>query len=154
MLTSRILMISTVIGLAAMPAVAQTDPMTGARPGHQPGVGPSYPLSTMASNTGAGDVRSTVAPTLPEPSVGPNASPRELLAAARAALMSGRTGEAQEALERAQTRLLDRSTPLFQTDQPSMNPAVTQIAGALHALGAGDRGSALQGIDAALPLAE
>ncbi len=152
MLKSRILTISAIIGLAATPALAQMDPTTGARPGHEPGVGPSYPFSAMASNTGAGDVHSTIAPTLPTPPVSPNASPRDFLSAAHNALVSGRTGEAQEAMERAQTRLLDRATPLFQTNEPSTDPAVAEISGGLHALGAGDRAAALQAIDAAMPM--
>jgi len=141
------------IGLMASPALAQVDPATGARPGREPGVGQSWPLSPNASNTGAGDVRSTIAPTLPAPDVGENATPQQLLAAARQALAAGRTGQAQEALERAQTRLLDRDTPLFQTNVPSNHPAVLQISTALRALGAGDRATAMQAIDAALPIA-
>jgi hypothetical protein len=72
--------------------------------------------------------------------------------AARNALAAGRTGQAQEAMERAQTRLLDRSTPLFQTDRPSADPAVARISEALRALGAGDRAGALRVLDATLPM--
>jgi hypothetical protein len=148
-----LLNLTLALGLVAMPALAQTDPNTGARPGHDPGVGQSWPLATGASNTGAGDVRSTIAPTLPDPDVGENATPQQLLAAARQALAIGRTGQAQEALERAQTRLLDRDTPLFQTNTPSNHPAVIHISNALKALGAGNRASAMAAIDAAMPLA-
>lgn len=153
MSASRVLMLTALIGLATAPAIAQTDPRTGARVGHEPGVGPSFPLSPHASNTGAGDVRSTIAPTLPEPDVGENATPQQLLLAARASISAGRTGQAQEAMERAQTRLLDRATPLFQTDRPSAHPAVAQISTALRALGAGDRAGAIRAIDAAVPMA-
>ncbi len=138
--------------LASLPAVAQTDPRTGARIGHEPGVGQSFPSSPNASNIGTGDTRSTIAPTLPEPAVGENATAQQLLLAARAALIAGRSGEAQEAMERAQTRLLDRATPLFQTDRPSTHPGVAQISLALRALGARDRAGALRGIDTAIPL--
>jgi hypothetical protein len=69
------------------------------------------------------------------------------------ALATGRTGEAQEAMEMAETRLLDRSTPLFRTDQPSGNPLVAQIEQALHALGNGDRAAAIQVLDNAIPMA-
>ena len=137
----------------SLPAAAQVNPQTGARPGHIPGEGLSYPLSPNASNIDGADIRSTVAPTLPEPSVGENATPQQLLVAARAALAAGRTGEAQEAMERAQTRLLDRATPLFQTDRPSTHQAVLEITSALRALGNRDRSGALRGIEAALPLA-
>ena len=145
--------LAAVIVMAALPAAAQLDPSTGARPGHEPGVGQSFPLSPNASNIGNATPGSTIAPTLPEPSVGEDATPQQLLVAARRALAAGRTGEAQEAMERAQTRLLDRSTPLFQTDRPSTHPGVAQISVALRALGAGDRAGAIRGIDAAIPLA-
>jgi hypothetical protein len=51
----------------------------------------------------------------------------------------------------AQTRMLDRSVPLFQTNVPDRNPAVQQISAALQALGAGDRARAMQIIDATIP---
>jgi len=137
----------------AMPAWAQLDPRTGARMGREPGVGTSYPLSDSASNITPADTRSPIAPTLPAPDVGPDATPQQLLLAARNALAAGRTGMAQEAMERAQTRLLDRSTPFMQTNVPSTNPAVLQISAALRALGNGDRAGAMAGIEAAIPLA-
>jgi hypothetical protein len=51
----------------------------------------------------------------------------------------------------AQTRLLDRSVPQGQTNNPSANPAVAQISQALHALAAGRRVQAIQLIDATIP---
>lgn len=81
----------------------------------------------------------TVAPSLPPPPLDENARPSAFLDASLTALLSGRTGEAQESLEMAQTRLLDRSVPLYQTGNPSDNPAVRQIGQALAALQAGDR---------------
>jgi hypothetical protein len=141
--------------VAWVPAWAQTTGsgnIPGVRPGHEPGVGQSFPLSPDASNIGPSDTRSNIAPTLPDPDVGEGASPRQLLMAARNALAAGRTGQAQEAMERAQTRLLDRSTPLFQTDRPSVDPAVARISEALRALGAGDRAGALRVLDAIVPM--
>jgi len=141
--------------VASVPAWAQatgSENIPGVRPGHEPGVGPSFPLSPNASNIGPSDTRSNIAPTLPDPDVGEDASPRQLLMAARNALAAGRTGQAQEAMERAQTRLLDRSTPLFQTDRPSADPAVARISEALRALGAGDRAGALRVLDATVPM--
>lgn len=149
----RVLSLALVAVVAVQPAMAQMDPRTGARMGREPGVGQSFPLSPNASNTGAGDVRSAIAPTLPAPDVGEDATPQQLLAAARQALLAGRTGQAQEALERAQTRLLDRDTPLFQTNRPSDHPAVARISAALRAVGAGDRAGAMRAIDEALPIA-
>jgi hypothetical protein len=113
----------------------------------------SYPLSTGASNIGPSDTRSTIAPTLPTPALGPGAGPVQYLQAARASLATGRTGEAQQSLEMAQTRLLDRSVPYNATNAPSGNPAVSQISEALRALGAGDRMRAMQIIDATIPQA-
>lgn len=129
------------------------NPATGARPGHEPGSGISYPVSPNASNIDRMDMRSTIAPTLPTPQLGANAGPAEYLLAARSSLAAGRTGEAQQALEMAQTRLLDRSVPYDATNTPSGNPAVNQITEALHALAAGDRGRTMQLIDATIPLA-
>jgi len=142
-----------VLTLAALPATAQIDPATGARAGRMPGEGQSYPLSPNASNIAGGNATSTIAPTLPSPSIAQDATPQQLLLYAKNALTAGQTGLAQEAMERAQTRLLDRSTPLFQTDRPSAHPGVAAISNALRALGSGDRAGAISGIDAAIPLA-
>ena len=95
------------------------DPATGTRPGDEIGTGASGPFSNNASNIGPQDTTSTIAPNLPAPDVGPNAPPRAFLVAARSALLAGRTGEAQQALEMAVTRTLDRSVPLFQTGVPA-----------------------------------
>ncbi len=99
-----------------------TNPATGARPGNVIGTGSSLPRSNRASNITPSDTRSSVAPNLPSPPIGENASPRAYLIAARGALAAGRTGEAQQSLEMAQTRLLDRSVPLFQTNTPPATP--------------------------------
>jgi hypothetical protein len=153
-------------GLAGMPVLAQTtvpttpqavprgtNPETGARPGNEVGTGMSLPMGTHASNIDERNTRSTIAPNLPGPSIGPNASPADFLRAAQAALQAGRTGETQQALEMAQTRLLDRSVPMGQTNNPSDHPAVTQISQALRALAGGDRAQTMQLIQAAIPAA-
>jgi hypothetical protein len=75
------------------------------------------------------------------------------LHAARTALATGRTGEAQQAMEMAETRLLDRSTPLFQTDNPSRNPLIKEIGDARRALGSGDRAASMKLLDRAIALA-
>lgn len=151
--------LSAVLAASALtPARAQGTPSgaypaTGARPGNDIGTGMSLPRGNRASNIDPGDTRSTIAPNLPSPEVGPEASAADYLRAAEYSLRAGRTGETQQALEMAQTRLLDRSVPQGQTDDPSANPAVTQIDQALHALAAGQRMQALQLIDAAIPQA-
>ena len=87
---------------------------------------------------------------LPAPDLPENAKPSDLLRAAQGALAAGRKGQAEESLEMAQTRLLDRSVPLGQTHDPSKDPAVGQISQALQALSAGDRAACLQAIQAAI----
>jgi len=153
-------------GLAGAPAFAQpavpvgpqgvppgANPATGARPGNEIGTGMSLPMGTRASNIDPTDTRSQIAPNLPTPPVGANANAVDYLHAAQSALQAGRTGEAQQALEMAQTRLLDRSVPQDQTSNPSDNPAVTQVSQALHALAAQDRMQTMQLIQSAIPAA-
>jgi|SRR5579871_2817758 len=153
-------------GLACVPAMAQTNvpltpqgvppganPATGARPGNDIGTGMSIPLGTTASNITQQDTRSPIAPNLPTPPVGTNANAVDYLRAAQASLQAGRTGEAQQSLEMAQTRLLDRSVPMGQTNNPSDNPAVSQISQALKALAAGDRQQSMSLIQSAIPAA-
>jgi len=108
------------------------------------------PTSNDASNINQQDTRSTIAPALPAPNVADNDKPSRFLRAARGALAAGRTGEAQEALEMAQTRLLDRSVALGRTNNPSRNPTVGQISQALQALAAHDRAASMQSILAAI----
>jgi len=127
---------------------------TGARPGNEVGTGMSMPMGTSASNINGQDTRSEIAPNLPSPVMSPNASPVDYLRAAQSALAAGQTGEAQQALEQAQTRLLDRSVAYGQTNNPSDNPAVAQISQALQALAAGDSGRCMQMIQSAIPAAQ
>lgn len=161
---SLALSFTVLAGLAAAPAFAQSavpmtphgvpagaNPETGARPGNDVGTGMSLPLGTHDSNITPSNTRSTIAPNLPSPQIGPNAAATDYLRAAQRALQAGRTGEAQQSLEMAQTRLLDRSVPQGQTDNPSDNPAVTQVSQALKALAAHDRMQAMQLIDSAIP---
>lgn len=155
---SAIALSALLMAPAPAPARAQgtpsgAGPVTGARPGNEIGTGMSLPRGTRASNIDSNDTRSTIAPNLPSPPLGPDATAADYLRAAEYSLRAGRTGEAQQSLEMAQTRLLDRSVPQGQTYSPSANPAVTQIDEALHALAAGQRMQALQLIDAAIPQA-
>lgn len=130
----------------ALPAGAQTvaDPVTGARPGNVIGTGQSLPLSDKASNAAPADTRSVIAPRLPTPGVGDDSAPRGFLEAAQKALTLGRTGEAQEALERAESRLLDRSVAPSRANDPSAQPVVAAVGDARRALAAGDRARAQQ----------
>jgi hypothetical protein len=94
--------------------------------------------------------QSVIAQPLRAPPVGSDASPRVFLLAARNALRQGRTGEAREALERAETRLLDRSVLSAGVRFPDRQPLVLDVGVARHALASGDRQSALRAIDDAL----
>ena len=133
-------------GLAsAQPAPATGD---GARPGNDIGTGMSLPRSDKASNIGPGDTHSELAPNLPAPAAGESVA--DLLTAARAALVSGQTGAAQEGLERAETRALDRSVPYGTEHAPAGDQLVATIASARAALGRGDRDGSLRIIDGAL----
>jgi hypothetical protein len=69
---------------------------------------------------------------------------------ARQALAAGRIGEAQEALERAETRALARSVRPSRAGTPSDQDIVEQINKAREAVAAQDRLRALQAIDEAL----
>lgn len=122
---------------------------SGARPGNVIGTGMSEPTSDRASNITGADARSTIAPRLPVPSTAADASPQQLLAAAQQALRQHRTGAAQEALERAETRMLDRSS-MADGVMPSDNPMVKQVADARMALGRRDMAGANQAISQAL----
>lgn len=93
---------------------------------------------------------SVVLSPLPSPNLTQGDRPSDYLRAAQGALAAGRSGEAQQALEMAQTRMLDRSVPLGQTNNPSDSPTVRQISQALQALAAGDRASSMQAIQAAI----
>nr|WP_294509401.1 hypothetical protein [uncultured Rhodopila sp.] len=109
----------------------------------------SLPLTAPAQPATESD-RTVIHAGLPAPDLGENARPSDFLRAAQGAVASGRKAVAQESLEMAQTRLLDRSVPLGQTQDPSKSPAVGQISQALQALNAGDRAACLQAIQAAI----
>lgn len=111
------------------------------------------PTSTRASNTGVDPGAPQSAPQLPVAALDDNSTAEQWLVAARSAMALGQTGKAQEAMERAQTRLLDRSVPLFKTNTPSTHPAIPLIAQATRALGAGDRAGAMRLLEQAMPLA-
>ena len=125
---------------------------SGARPGNVIGTGQSLPKSGTASNINSGDTPSQIAPSLPTPSVGEGASTATYLRAAQGAIAAGRTGEAQEALERAQTRRLTRSVDMRRTEVPSEDAVAGDIAQARGALAAGDKAAALARIADALGL--
>jgi hypothetical protein len=147
---------AALLGFSVATAAAQVplsqNPDAGARPGHEIGVGDSLPRSDKASNITAGDARSTIAPTLPPPAIGDNATTVDYLRAARASLVAGHTGATQQSLEMAETRALDHSVPPDQADRPNDSPFVANIRGARRAIGDSNRPRALELIDLALAI--
>lgn len=107
--------------------------------------GAGSPLSQRASNTTAANTRSEIAPRLPDPGAGAS-TPEGYMAAAQRALAAGRTGAAQEALERAETRLLTRSTDPSMAAAPADMPMVQQISAARRALASNDTAGARQAL--------
>jgi hypothetical protein len=148
-LTYKTLVFSTVLlGAPLAPiswvqAQAQTSD-TGALPGNDIGTRSSLPRSPNASNITPNDTTSTIAPTPPEPAVGPLSNVQMLLNAAGQSLATGQTGTADEALEQAETRILTRAVPQTQTNYASQDPVVAQIQQARYDLGTNDRSGALQ----------
>ena len=136
--------------LTAQVAGAQTDQAPVARPGNEIGTGQSLPMSSTAGNIVPGDTHGVVAARLPVPAVDENAPPAAFIEAARQALAADRTGEAQEAIERAETRVLDRSVRPSLAKDPSRQPLVQQLYDARMALGAGDKPRTMEILAAAL----
>ena len=145
---TSLLLTAALLGLTAAPAWAQA-PTTGdvVRPGNVIGTGQSMPRSASSSNNSSADTSSMIAPNLPSPGLGASASPRDYLLAARTALAAGRTGEAQEALEMAETRTLSRSTAPTDARTPSRSSFVGKIADARTALGHKDRNGTMRILD-------
>jgi len=79
-----------------------------------------------------------------------NGPPHAFLKAAQSAADRGQTGKAQEALERAETRLLDRAVGMNSAQEPDDRRAVLDIGVARQELAAGDRPGTLRAIDDAL----
>ena len=120
------LMSAALLGASLAAANAQTTGAAGPAPADQyNGVPPTSayrggagsPFSNRASNITGNDTRSVIAPRLPNPDTTGD-SPRDFLVAAQRALAAHQTGAAQEALERAQTRILTRSTDPSMANAP------------------------------------
>ena len=117
--------------------------------GAETGGGKGEPASSTASNIDRGDTHREVAPALPMPAVRGN-GPEAYLAAADHAIAHHQSGEAQEALERAETRMLDRSVPAGQGNMPESDPRLTQIHDARMALANHDYSAAQHSIQQAM----
>ncbi len=111
--------------------------------------GSGSPSSSAAANTTSANTRSQIAPRLPDPGAETNTTEAYLMAARRA-LSRGQTGAAQEALERAETRALTRSTEPALAGSPDSKPVVQQISSARQALANRDVAGARTAIAQAL----
>lgn len=101
------------------------------------------PMSNHASNIVTSDTHSQVAPQLPTPNLGPNATVKQYLSAAQSALSAGQTGLAQSSLESAETLALTRAVPYTTGSAPADDSSlVKNIESALHALGQNDLATA------------
>jgi hypothetical protein len=139
---------AALFGLAfSLPAFAQSADWPWA---HQPGTGESGPASSTASNIDSTDARSSIAPHLPEPAQGQNGSPEAYLRDAQSALMRHQSGLAQQSLEMAETRLLDRSTLPSEASTPDQTPEIRNVSAALNAIGHHDWEGARHAIQVAL----
>lgn len=135
----------------ATPASAQVPPAASfVRPGNEIGTGQSLPFSAEPSNLVPSTAPVALGNRLPVPQIDENAPVSAFLDAARHALAAGRAGEAQEALERAESRALSRSVRPSRAGQPSQQPVVQRISAARAALASGDRLRVLQLIDEAI----
>lgn len=126
---------------AAVPpgsAPPATNPKVVVRPAAEIRAGMSPPTSEHAANITPADTASVIAAPLPTPPVPYNAPPSAFLADARKALAANRTGEAQEAMERAETRDLPRAIPQSDLGKPIHDPVVDRVQQALYALGDGN----------------
>lgn len=110
----------------------------------------SEPHSIQAGNilNGSADLANQ----LPAPQTGAD-TVEGLLADATGALQAGRTGEAQEALEQAESLALNRSVPQGDGNIQITDPLVTDISQAREALGMKDIAGALHATAAAETLA-
>ncbi len=145
----KLLASAAMLGLIAGGAYAQTPPAAAPAATPHPMAAPApaagavkapgtASFSVKASNIVPADTHSLIAPRLPTPRVGENASPEQLLTVANNALKENKTGLAQEALERAETRLLDRSTNSSAANQPDNSMLIKDISMSRRALGRGD----------------
>ena len=103
---------------------------------------------------GAGPDAAAGLTALPAPAIDENAPPLAFIEAAKHALAAGRVGEAQEAIERAESRALTRSVRPSQARMPDQQPLIQQLAEARQAVAADDRMRAVTLLEAAAASAQ
>src|SRR5271168_233025 len=130
----RLCAFAALFAFAVAPALAQTVPDAS---------GGNEPTSAVPTNTGPANTHTLWSPKLPAPAVDPNAPPAAYVKAAQGAIAAGRLGEAQEAIERAESRALDRSVRPSRAGEPSRQLLVQQLSQARQALAAGNKAGAM-----------
>jgi hypothetical protein len=118
------------------PGDSRRDVAFGAQPGNVIGTGSPLPTSDHASEIMEANQLSCIAPHLPPPWAASD-TPHDLLNAAAHTLDAGHTGKAQEAPERAETRLLSCCVTPVHIGQPNTDHSIARIGEArqLHARG-------------------
>ncbi|MDE2006793.1 MAG: hypothetical protein KGI51_09520 [Rhodospirillales bacterium] len=153
-------MLITMPALLAAPPVANapilpgfgavTAPQAAPQPPAPPATSPpehnlgTVPIAGPAPATGEQPAE-TAAPPAP-------GSASDYMALAAQAVAAKQADPALRALGRAETRLISRSVPLFQTNTPIADPAVTLIRKARQAVAAGDFAAAATLIQQATPV--
>ncbi len=137
---SRLCLAAALLAVVSAPAFAQTAPPAGGK----------EPSSTLPSNVGPADTHTVWAPKLPTPAPGEDSPPAAFIQAAQAALAAGRLGEAQEAIERAESRALTRAVAPSKAGDASGQSLVRQLSDARRALASGDKAAAAAGLAQAL----
>ncbi len=124
-------------------------------PGFDAAIGaPTAPPAIPAAPTQAPAPAAPAAAVPPPAPLTESASASDYMQAAAQAVAQQQAAPALEALGRAETRLISRSVPLFQTHAQSEDPAVSQIEAARAAVSAGDFASAAAMIARAMPLVQ
>ena len=132
---NKLLAVALLLAPLASHAQSARKPGDPSANAYQGGVGSPY--SDRASNITGADTKSEIAPRLPNPDASADDA-RSFLIAADRALAHRQTGAAQEALERAETRILTRSTDPALANRPDTQLMARGIADARQALGQRD----------------
>jgi len=151
----HIVLLGVTLSITLLTGTAVAQPSAnGSRPGNDAGTGTSPPMGNRTSNLTPWNTPASIGSNLPPTNEVGGEQASDYLRVAQGALAAGRTRETQQALEMAQTRMLDRSVPIGQTNNPSDNPTVKQISQALQALAGRDRATCMQLIQAAIGSAD
>ena len=116
---------------------APADAYDGVPPASAYQGGAGSPFSNRASNIEGSGTHAEIAPRLPSPEAAGDDA-HDLLVAADRALSRKQSGAAQEALERAETRVLTRSSDAALANRPDTQLLARAISDARLALGKND----------------